>query len=240
MFTLDALEKIRIRIVKVEEREKDSWVDMSLRSIREGKVRFYRVTDPLTGKWLFKVCSDDEMRRTIVKSLKCPPGPGFVQLEGRMMLFQRSLVEGYYYGVISLSYIDDNERLRRNVVNTLEEVPESIKKNFKIADYGESSGKQAIGKKLVTLCEENDEKKMITLFIIQRAWPISKIPPDIGAKIFDLLRLIRNLERAEINNIYQTAEERHELTKEETDMLLRFLETEGKILRSEEYIKTRR
>jgi hypothetical protein len=236
---LDPLEKIRIRIKRFEEREEDSWVDMGLRTIRKGRVRFYRVNDPLTGKWLFKVCSDDEIHKTIVKSLKCPSGPGFVQLEGRMMLFQKSLVEGYYYGVVSLSYIDDKERLRRRVVKTVEEIPDSIKKNFKIAEYEEVSGKQAIGNRLVTLCEESDEKKMITLFIIQRAWPIAKIPPDIGVKIFDLLGLIKNLERAEIKDLYQTAEVRYELTKEETDMLLRFLETKGKILRSEEYIKTR-
>ena len=239
-FRLDLLSKARIRIVKIEERAKDSWVDMGLRTLREGKVRFYRVSDPVTGRWLFKVCSDKEMQKSIVKALKCPPGVGFVQLEGRTMLFQKSLVEGFYYDVISLSYIDEEGRLRRNVVADIEEVPEAIKDNFAIAPYEEVTGKKAIGKRLVTLSEESDEKKMITLFILQRAWPVSKIPPDLGTKMVDLLELIGNLERAETNQVYQTASERYELTTEDTDLLLRFLETEGKIQRSEEYIKTRR
>ena len=239
-FRLDLLDKARIRIVKFEERAKDSWVDMGLRTLREGKVRFYRVSDPVTGKWLFKVCSDKEMQRSIVKALKCPPGGGFVQLEGRTMLFQASLVEGQYYDVISLSYIDEEGRLRRNVVGDIDEVPETIKDNFRIAPYEEATGKKAIGKRLVTLSEERDEKQMIALFILQRAWPISKIPPDLGTKMVDLLKLIKNLEKAEINTIYQTAEERHGLPREDTDLLLTFLETEGKIERSEEYVKTRR
>jgi len=239
-FRLDLLDKARIRIAKIEERQKDSWVDMSLRTLRTGKVRFYRVSDPVTGKWLFKVCSDKEMQRSIVKALKCPPGVGFVQLEGRTMLFQGSLVEGQYYDVISLSYLDKEGRLRRNVVNDIDEVPETIKDNFRIASYEEATGKKAIGKTLVTLCEESDEKQMIVLFIVQRAWPVSKIPPDLGTRLADLLRLIRNLEKAEINEIYQTAEERHGLSREDTNLLLRFLETEEKIARSDEYIQTRR
>ncbi len=239
-FGLDLLDKARIRIARIEERPKDSWVDMGLRTLREGKVRFYRVGDPVTGKWLFKVCSDKEMQRSIVKALKCPPGIGFVQLEGRTMLFQKSLVEGQYYDVISLSYLDDEGRLRRNVVGDIDEVPETIKDNFRISPYEEATGKKAIGKRLVTLCEESDEKKMIVLFILQRAWPLSKIPPDLGTKMADLLELIKNLEKAEINEIYQTAEERHGLSREDTDLLLTFLETEGKIATSDEYIKTRR
>jgi len=235
---LSSLEKVKIRILKVEERKQDSWVDMSLRLLREGEVRFYRVNDPLTGRWLFKVCLDREMQRVIVKALKCPPGKGFVQLEGRMMLFQRSLLEGYYYGVLSLSYIDEKGRLRRNIVVTLDEVPEIIKKNFKISTYEEAVGKRAVGKKYVILCEEKDEKKMIILFILQRAWPLSRIPAALGTKTSDLLKLIKSLERAEINNIYQTAEERYKLTREDIDVLLRFLESEGKILRSEGYVKT--
>jgi len=235
---LGFLEKTKIRIAKVEERKNDSWVDMSLRTLREGEVRFYRVTDPVTGKWLFKVCVDGDMQRTVVKALKCPPGGGFVQLEGHTMLFQKSSVEGYYYGVISLSYPDETGRLRRNVVENLEEVPEIIKNIFKATSYEEATGKKAIGKRLAILCEEKDEKGMIALFLLQRAWPISKIPPSLGTAMPDLLKLIRSLERAEIKDIYQEMSEKHGVAEEDTEVLLRFLETEGKIRRVDEYIKT--
>lgn len=236
---MDILENLRIRIRKVEERTNDSWIDMSLRKLREGSVRFYRVNDPLTGNWLFKVCEDKEMQRSIIKALKCPPGEGFVQLEGRTMLFQKGLVEGYYYDVISLSYVDGKARLRRNVVNSIDEVPEAIKGNFKILDYEEATGRTVIGKRLVTLCEERDEKKMIALFLLQRAWPISSIPSEIWSRASDLLEIIKNLERAPVDDIYKTVEQQFQLAKEDTDVLLSFLENEGKIQRSEEYIKTR-
>lgn len=236
---MSMLRKLKIRIRKVEERDRDYWVDMSLRKLREGKVRYYRVRDELTGNWLFKVCRDDEMQRVIVKALKCPPGGGFVQLEGRTMLFQKGLMDGYYYDVISVSYMDEEERLRRNVLDNVEEVPEVIKENFKVMDYEEATGKKIVGKRLVVLCEENDEKNMIALFLIQRAWPISKIPPEIGIKASDLLRLIKDLEKARIDEIYQAAEQRFNLERENTDMLLSLLEKEGTIQRAEDYIKTK-
>ncbi|HIE18157.1 TPA: hypothetical protein EYP75_00370 [Candidatus Bathyarchaeota archaeon] len=236
---MSLLRKLKIQIRKVEERDRDYWVDMSLRKLREGKVRYYRVRDELTGKWLFKICRDDEMQRVIVKALKCPAGGGFVQLEGRTMLFQKGILEGYYYDVISLSYMDEEERLRRNVLNDMDEVPEVIKENFKVMEYEEATGKKIVGKRLVVLCEENDEKSMILLFLIQRAWPISKIPPEIGMKASDLLRLIKELEKAKVDEIYQAAERQFKLGKENTDMLLNLLEKEGTIQRLKDYIKTK-
>jgi hypothetical protein len=236
---LDPLEKFKIDIRKIEERRIDSWIDMSLRGLRKGEVRFYRVNDSLTGQWLFKVCRDEEMQRTIIKAMKCPAGIGFTQLEGRTMLFQKSIVEGFCYDVVSLSYLDNKERLRRNVVENIDEVPETIRNNFRIVDYEEATGKKAVGKSLVTLCEESDEKKMITLFLAQRAWPLSSIPPDVDARMVDLYNMIRNLERAALDEIYRTAEERYKLAREDTDRLLSVLETEGRIQRSEQYVKTK-
>jgi len=212
---------------------------MSIRRLRQGKVRYYKVRDELTGNWLFKVCRDDEMQRVIVKALKCPPGGGFVQLEGRTMLFQRGLVEGYYYDVISLSYMDEEERLRRNVLDNIDEVPEIIKENFKVMGYEEATGKKIVGKRLVVLCEENNEKDMILLFLIQRAWPISRIPLEIGMRASDLLELIKELEKAKIEEIYEAAENKFKLERENIDMLLKLLEREGTIQRIEDYIKTK-
>ena len=236
---MSLLRKLRIQIRKVEERDKDYWVDMSLRKLREGKVRYYRVKDELTGRWLFKICRDDEMQRVIVKALKCPAGGGFVQLEGRTMLFQKGIPEGYYYDVISLSYMDEEERLRRNVLNNMDEVPQIIKENFKVMTYEEATGKKIVGKRLVVLCEEKDEKSMILLFLIQRAWPISKIPSEIRMKASDLLRLIKELEKAKLEEIYQAAEHQFKLGRENVDMLLDLLEKEGTIRRLEDYIKTK-
>ncbi len=235
---MNPLEKFRVDVRKIEERRGDSWVDMSLKGLRKGEVRFYRVTDPLTGQWLFKVCRDEEMQRTTVKAIKCPAGAGFTQLEGRTMLYQKSLMEGFCYDVISFSYLDGEQRLRRNVVANIDEVPETLKNDFKIVDYEEATGKKAVGKSLVTLCEEGDEKRMILIFLIERAWPLSTVPPEVGAKMVDFFIMIKSLEKAALEEIYQKAEEQYELTKEDTDRLLNALETEGKVRKFEQFVKT--
>lgn len=226
--------------MKVEERVRDAWVDMSLRMVREGTVRFYRVKDPVTGGWLFKVCPDSEKSRTIVKSLKCPPGRGFVQLEGSTMLFQKSTVSLFYYGVISLSYIDEAGRLRRNILGEIEDVPDLLTENFEVKNYEEATGKKVPWKRLVTLCRERDEKAMITLFLIERAWPISPISPETIMKRSDLLGLIRELEKAEIGEIYRVAKGLHGLDGEDVDALLNSLEEDRKIERLEGgYVKAK-
>ncbi len=230
-----------IRIVRVEERPNDAWLDMSLRQLREGKVRIYHVNDPLTGKWLFKVCLDIEMKRTIVKALKCPPGKLFAQLEGSTMLFQECpLRDGYYYDVISISYPDKTGRLRRNIVEGLAEIPDHLKNNFEILFYEDVTGKKAPGKKLVVLCKENDEKAMILLFLLQRAWPISEINPDQATYLSRILNLIKTLERASIEDLYREAKEKFNLRKETVDTVLTLLERENKIERPDEgYVKTK-
>ena len=235
-----SLEKTQIRIVKIEDRAKDSWVDMSLRQMREGEVRFYKISDPLTGEWLFKVCSDEAMHRTIVKALKCPAGEGFAQIEGDTMLFQKSLVENCYYDIISLAYMDGDGRLRRRVIDKAEEVPEIIRANFKVVAYEEATDKKAIGRRLVSLCGSGNDREMILLFIFERAWPISGMPLDMGTKKVDLLKLIKELEHAEVGAVYQTAGEKHGLTQADVDAILGHLENNGKITQQGAYVKTRR
>jgi hypothetical protein len=168
----------QIKITRIEERPKDAWFDLSLRQLREGEVRFYRVKDFLTGNWLFKVCQDKELNKAAVKAVKCPPGRRFAQLEGNTMLFQKSQSEGWYYDVISLTHADENDKLHRKIITTLEEVPATIRERFQIIPYEEATGKKAPGKNWVTLSKAEDEKSMILLFILERAWPISLISPE--------------------------------------------------------------
>jgi len=231
--------KFKVQIRLVEEREKDYWFDMSLRSLREGRVRYYRVRDILTGEWLFKVCRDEEMKRVIVKALKCPAGGGFAQLEGKTMLFQKGLIEGYYYDVISLSYVDEDNRLRRMLLNSIDEVPEMIREGFRVMEYAEAVGGVRGGKKVVVLCEENDERGMILLFLMERAWPILKASPETLMKASSLLRLIKDLEKARLEEVYESAERQLSLKKEVVDALLSLLEEEELIHRLEEYVKTK-
>ncbi|UCE15582.1 MAG: hypothetical protein JSV12_06825 [Candidatus Bathyarchaeota archaeon] len=173
----------QIKITQVEERPNDAWFDLSLRQLREGKVRFYRVKDFLTGNWLFKVCSDKELPKKMVKAVKCPPGRRFAQLEGNTMLFQKSKIEGQLYDVISLTHADESDRLHRKIVNSLEKIPTTIREHFRIVPYEEATGKRAPGKHWVTLTQTKDEKSMILLFMLERAWTISPISPEEKIKI---------------------------------------------------------
>jgi len=223
-----------IKITRVEERPKDAWFDLSLRQIREGEVRFYRVRDFLTGEWLFKVCLDKESGRVIVRATKCPPGRRFAQLEGNTMLFQKSLIEGLLYDIVSLAYADENDRLYRKIVGSVEEIPATIRECFEIKPYEEATGKMVPGRRWVTLSKEDDEKGMITLFLLERAWPLSSVSPEERSKTVNLLALIKDLEKARIEDIYRVAIERFGIGKEEVDAILASLEKGGQIKRPEE------
>ncbi|MEM0313040.1 MAG: hypothetical protein QXQ41_00600 [Candidatus Bathyarchaeia archaeon] len=169
------LDQIRIKLV--ESRLEDAWFDLSARQMKKGPVNFYSVKDPYTGEWLFKVCRDAEAKKVIVKALKCPGGMRYAQLEGNSMLFQESTVEGMLYDVISITQIDEGEKIMRKIPSTLEEIPAYIKENYQVRTYEEATGRQIPGKHMVTLCRGEDEKSMITLFLLERAWPIAP-PPE--------------------------------------------------------------
>jgi rubrerythrin len=151
---------------------------MSLRQLRNGEVSFYRVRDFLTGDWLFKMCKDTEQGKILVKAVKCPAGIRFSQLEGNTMVFQDSIIEGMLYDVLSLTQTDENDKVSRNIVSSIEEVPAIIKENYTIKTYEEATGKKAPGKHLVTLCKRENEKEIITLFVLERAWSLSKSTPE--------------------------------------------------------------
>jgi len=227
-----------VKIFKIEDRPQDAWVDMSLRQLREGEVRFYRVKDFLTGEWLFKVCPDRELGKVTVKALKCPPGKRFAQLEGDTMLFQKSVSEGWLYDVISLTYVDEEGRIRRKIAENMEEIPSVIRENFEVKAYEEATGKKAPGKNWVTLTRQGDEKAMITLFLLERAWPVSPISPEVELKTVNLLVMIEELEKARIEDIYRMANQRFGIGKDDVDAILASLEKKGRIERLEaEYVK---
>jgi len=148
---------------------------MSLRQLRKGKVRFYKVKDFVTGEWLFKLCRDSELGKALVKAVKCPAGARFAQLEGNTMVFQLSQKEGWLYDIISLTQADKDDRLTRKIVDTLEQVPDVIRENYQTLPYEEATGKKAPGKHWVTLSKVEDEKSMITLFLLERAWTLSDV-----------------------------------------------------------------
>jgi len=179
----------RIRVTRMEERPDDAWYDFALRQLRRGEVRFYRVRDFLTGDWLFKTCTDKEIGKVLVKAVKCPPGARFSQLEGNTMVFQRSTFEGMLYDIISLTRADEKDQLSRKVVDQVEEVPAIIRENYKITPYEEATGKRAPGKHWVTLTSAEDEKALITLFLLERAWTLSRVTPE---------ERIRALEREQV------------------------------------------
>ena len=113
-----------------------------------------------------------------MKAIKCPPGFRFAQLEGNTMVFQRSQDERLYYDTISLAHADENEQVRRKVVDQIEDVPAIIRENFQIQTYEKATGRTAPGKRIVTLTKADDEKAMIALALLERAWPLSQITSE--------------------------------------------------------------
>lgn len=168
----------QIKVTRIEERPSDAWYDMNLRQMRNGEVRYYRARDFLTGEWLFKLCRDKELGKVLVKAVKCPPGTRFAQLEGNTMVFQQSQREGWLYDIVSMTHADENDRLSRKIVDSLDEIPAAIRENYEIKPYEEATGKTAPGKHWVTLSRADDEKAMITLFPLERAWTLSPTTPE--------------------------------------------------------------
>jgi len=225
-----------MKIALLEERDEDAWFDLSLRELRSGEVRFYKADDLQTGNWLFKVCVDLENSKAMVKAIKCPPGRLFSQLEGATMLFQKSAVShDLYYDIISLTRVDTEGRVRREVVKTLEEVPAAIRQNFEVKPYGEATGRKLPGNHLVTLSKKDAEKDMIALFIIERAWTL---PAEERQKAIDLMALIKKLEKTSIAEIHNVAGEQFGIERAALDSLLAALEAKGKIRRLDDsYVK---
>jgi len=185
----------QIRVTRIEQRPSDAWYDMSLRQLRNGEVCFYRVRDFLTGEWLFKTCRDKELGKVMVKAVKCPVGTRFAQLEGNTMLFQPSQREGWLYDIISLSRADENDRVSRKITDSLDEVPAIIRQNYDTQSYEEATGKKAPGKHWVTLTEMDDEKAMITLFVLERAWMLSSETPEQRLKTLQQEEKLKQKER---------------------------------------------
>jgi len=175
----------QIKVSRIEERPSDAWYDMSLRQLRNGEVRYYRAKDFLTGEWLFKLCRDRELGKVLVKAVKCPPGARFAQIEGNTMVFQQSQKDGWLYDIVSLTQADQNDKLSRKIVDSLEEVPTIIRENFEVKPYEEATGKTAPGKHWVTLSRVDDEKGMITLFLLERAWTLSTTTPEEKLKTLE-------------------------------------------------------
>jgi len=138
------------------------------------------------------------------------------------MVFQKSTIEGLLYDVISLTHVDEEGRVRREAAKSVEEVPELIRENFEVRPYEEATGKRVPGKYLVTLCKEKDEKGMITLFLLERAWPLSPFSPREKAKTLDLLSLIKKLEKTDVEELYKAA-------SEEFGLSMASLERDGKV-----------
>ena len=225
-----------MKIVLFEERQEDAWFDLSLRQLRIGEVHFYRVDDLLTGKWLFKVCSDREVNKVMVKAIKCPPGRLLSQLEGATMLFQKSIIDNdLFYDIISLTHVDGEGRVRRDIAQSMEEVPSVIRENFEVKTYEEATGKKLPRNYFVTLSKRDNEKDMITLFLLERAWTL---PPEEKQKTMNLMALIKKLEKTSVAELRSVASEQFGIGKEALDSLLADLEAKGKIERLDDgYVK---
>ena len=119
-----------LKIRLLERREEDTWFDLGKRELRSGEVCFYKINDVLTGEWLIKTCLDDT--KIILKANKCPSGHLISQLENQSMIFQKSLVSNMYYGVISTTYVDEKQRVKRKSISSLDDVPPSIRNFYDI------------------------------------------------------------------------------------------------------------
>jgi hypothetical protein len=152
------------------------------------------------------------------------------------MLFQKSIInDNLFYDIVSLTHVDGEGRVRREVAQNMEEVPSVIRKNFEVKTYEEATGRKLPANYLVTLSKKDNEKDMITLFLLERAWTL---PPEEKQKAMNLMALIRKLEKASVVEIHSVTSEQFGIKKDTLDSLLADLEAKGKIKRLEDgYVK---
>jgi hypothetical protein len=167
----------------------------------------------------------------MVKAIKCPPGRLFSQLEGATMLFQQSLEPDLYYDIISLTKVDGDGKVHRELVKSLDDIPAAIRDNFQVKNYDEATGKKLPGTHLVTLSKKNNEKDMITLFILERA---RTLPVEERKKALDLLALIKEMQKTSITEVSNITNETFNIDRANLDQLLADLEAKGKIKRLDE------
>jgi hypothetical protein len=160
----------------------------------------------------------------------------FSQLEGATMLFQKSIInDDLFYDIISLTHVDGEGRVRREVAKTLEEVPSIIRENFEVKTYEEATGKKPPINHVVTLSKKDDEKDMIALFLLERAWTL---PQEEKQKTINLMALIKDLEKTSVAEIHSVTSEQLGIEKDAVDSLLADLEAKGKIKRLDDgYVK---
>jgi hypothetical protein len=116
------------------------------------------------------------------------------------MVFQESQISEMFYDVISLTYMDENNRLRRDVIASIKEIPTVIRKNYEIKTYEEATGKKAPGKYLVTLNKQENEKELVTLFVLERGWGLSEASPEEKLKEKEQTKIKKMLLRKEVDS----------------------------------------
>jgi hypothetical protein len=232
-----------VKIFLIEKRDGDVWFDFVSRTLRRGEVQYYRVKDAVSGTWLFKVSIDKEFGKTLVKVSMSPPGVVYPQLEGDTMVFQKSLLEGYMYDTISISYVEENGSVRKKNVGTAEELPKWITSGM-VENYEKATGKKpTYGRGLVTVVREDDYKAMIKFFLMEKAWPLGKIPTEIERRKKaeakrapipperrNVLRTIAKLEMAEDEGIYRALDREFGMKRDEAERILAEMKKEKKII----------
>ena len=144
------------------------------------------------------------------------------------MLFQKSIFPNLYYDIVSLTQVDGKGKVHREVVKTMEEIPAAIKDNFQVKTYEQATGRKAPGNHLVTLSKKDDDREMITLFLLERA---RTLPPEERQKNMDLLSLIKELQKTSITDLGNITGEQFNISRESLNKLLADYEKKGKIKR---------
>ena len=73
----------------------------------------------------------------------------------------------------------------------MDEVPEVIRQNYQTTSYEKATAKKAPGKHWVTLTKADDEKAMVILFLLERAWTLSPLKPEQKLRAIQLQKKLK-------------------------------------------------
>ena len=92
-----------------------------------------------------------------------------------------------------------------------------IRENFVVKSYEEATGKKLPTNYLVTLVKRDNEKGMVTLFLLQRAWTL---PQEEKQKTLNLMALIKKMEKTSIAELRRVANEQFGIEKDTLVIML--------------------
>ncbi len=162
------VKNMEIKLVGSKEGE---WFDKFSKSTIKGKLYDFEIKDALNKIWRITVEIAADGSRAIAWA-PVSESADFIseQLKRKSIVFNSTRDNKELYHIISPTYITEN-RVRRGMLESLNEVPEELKQ-YKIIRFQEVTDKKRFENKLVIIVNKNDPESIAKIFYFEKINPL--------------------------------------------------------------------